>query len=64
MDWTIKLQDISDRQLEQALAQANVPALMAALVHLKGSCEHMRGEIRPRVVQMAEEEDGLTEASR
>ncbi|NCF18475.1 MAG: NAD(P)-binding domain-containing protein [Haliea sp.] len=64
MNWSVELKDISDQQLEQALSLANIPALMATLVHFHGSCEHLRGDIRPRVVQMAEEEDGLTEEAR
>ena len=55
MDWTVSLQDISDDQLRQALAQAQVPALMAALVHLTSSTDHLRGDIRPLVEQLAEE---------
>ena len=64
MEWTLSLQDIDEAQLEQALSQAHVPALMAALVHLKGGTEHLRQDIRPHVVAMAEEEDGLTDAER
>ena len=64
MDWTLSLKDIDETQLKQALSQAHVPALMAALVHLKGSSEHLRSDIRPLVVQLADEEDGLTEALR
>ena len=64
MEWTLSLQDIGETQLEQALSQAHVPALMAALVHLKGGTEHLRKDIRPHVVPLAEEEDGLTDAER
>ena len=64
MEWTLSLQDIDETQLEKALSQAHVPALMAALVHLKGATEHLRQDIRPHVVPMAEEEDGLTDAER
>lgn len=62
--WNVSLAEISDAQLRQALAQAQVPALMAALVHLTSSGEHLRGEIRPLVEQLAEEEDGLDEERR
>jgi 4-hydroxyacetophenone monooxygenase len=61
VQWDISLRDITDDQLRQALAQAHVPALMGALVHLTSSGEHLRGEIRPIVEQLAEEEDGLDE---
>jgi 4-hydroxyacetophenone monooxygenase len=64
MDWNVELKDISEQQLEQALSLANIPALMATLIHFHDSCEHLRGDIRPLVVQMAEEEDGLSEAAR
>ena len=64
MNWAISLQEISDDQLQQALGQAHVPALMAALVHLKSSVDHLRGGIRPFVEQLAEEEDGLNESER
>ena len=58
MDWNISLLDVADSQLQHALAEAHVPALMAALTHLTASGEHLRGDIRPHVVQLAEEEDG------
>ena len=64
MNWTATLADIADDQLRQALGQAHVPALMAALVHLTSSGKHLRGEIRPFVEQLAEEEDGLTDGAR
>lgn len=61
MDWNVSLRDISDDQLQQALAEAQVPALMGALVHLRSSGDHLRSDIRPLVEQLAEEEDGLNE---
>ena len=64
VNWTASLQDITEDQLRHALEQAHVPALMAALIHLKSSGEHLRGDIRPCVEQLAEEEDGLTESAR
>jgi 4-hydroxyacetophenone monooxygenase len=64
MDWSVSLKDIDESQLKQALSQAHAPALMGALVHLKGASEHLDGEVKPLVVPMAEEEDGLTEALR
>lgn len=64
MDWTVTISDISDSQLAQALSVAHVPTLMATLMHLQGSCEPLRGNIKPYVEQLAEEEDGLSEAER
>jgi 4-hydroxyacetophenone monooxygenase len=64
MDWKLSLSNISESQLRHALSLSNIPALMAALIHLKGSSEHLQGDIRPHVVQLAEEEDGLTETAR
>ena len=39
--------DASDEVLRSALNEANIPALMAALVHITGSADIIRGEIRP-----------------
>ena len=64
MDWTLTIDDISDTQLAQALSLAHVPTLMATLMHLQGSCDPLRGDIRPYVAQLAEEEDGLNEDAR
>lgn len=64
MDWTVTLDNIDDAQLEQALSVAQIPSLMACLVHLSGSCAPLRGGIKPHVVQLAEEEDGLSEEAR
>ena len=64
MDWNITLEHMRDAQLEQALSNAHIPALMAALVHLQDSTRHLRGDIQPTVVPLAEDEDGLTETAR
>jgi 4-hydroxyacetophenone monooxygenase len=64
VDWTLTIDEISDTQLEQALSLAHVPTLMATLMHLQGSCDPLRGDIRPHVAQLAEEEDGLSEGAR
>lgn len=37
----------SDEAIRQALQDANIPALMTALVHLTGNLDLLRGEIRP-----------------
>ena len=62
--WQTELAEASDDLLEEALELAHVPALMAALTHLLGSTEHLQGDIRPNVVPLAEEEDGLSEQQR
>lgn len=64
MDWTLSLQGVDDAQLEQALSVAQIPALMATLIHLKGTGDHLREGVKPHVVPLAEEEDGLSEAAR
>ncbi len=64
MDWTIGLQNVSDAQLQQALSLANIPALMTAIMHVTNSCSHLRGEVKPIVIPLAEEEDGLSEEAR
>jgi 4-hydroxyacetophenone monooxygenase len=64
MDWNTPLDAASDAQLAQALELAHVPSLLASLAHLTGSARYLRGEITPRVVPMAEEEDGLDEPQR
>ncbi len=64
MDWKLSIADISESQLKQALDSSHVPALMATLIHLNGTGEHLQGDIQPHVVQLAEEEDGLTESAR
>ena len=62
--WRVDLAEASDALLEEALELAHIPALMAALTHLLGSTEHLQGGIRPKVVPLAEEEDGLSEPQR
>ncbi len=64
MDWTVDLQNVSDAQLQQALSLANIPALMTAIMHVTNSCSHLRGEVKPIVIPLAEEEDGLSEEAR
>ena len=41
--------DLKDAEIADALEVANIPALMAALVHLTGDAGIIRGEARPRV---------------
>jgi hypothetical protein len=55
MDWNITLEDMGDAQLEQALSNAHIPALMAALFQVQDSNRHLRGDIQPAVVPLAYE---------
>jgi 4-hydroxyacetophenone monooxygenase len=61
--WQMPISEASDEQLRSALAQAHIPALMAALMHLTGNREHFT-QVRPHFVLFAEEEDGLSEQDR
>ena len=63
LDWHIPISEASDEQLRSALAQAHIPALMAALMHLTGKREHF-STVRPHFVLFAEDEDGLSEQDR
>ena len=58
-DWQVPISAASDEQIETALAQAHIPALMSALMHLTGNRDHFC-EVRPHFVMFAEEEDGLS----
>lgn len=53
-----------DESIRVALEEANIPALMAALVHVTGDIGQIRGKIRPITVLLEENEDGLTEEER
>jgi hypothetical protein len=59
MDWKLSIADISESQLKQALDSSHVPALMATLIHLKGTGEHLLGDIQPHVVQLAVTRRGI-----
>jgi 4-hydroxyacetophenone monooxygenase len=50
-----------DAALKDALAAAHVPSLMAALVHVTGDAELVRGEIRPKNDFLADAQGGITE---
>src|SRR3954454_9838882 len=39
--------ELDERQIEQALTEAHIPSLMAALVHLTGDAGHITEENRP-----------------
>ena len=62
-DWHTPISGASDQQIRQALEQAHIPALMAALMHLNGNRDHF-ASVKPQFVMFAEEEDGLTEQER
>ena len=55
--------DASDAEIEAALAEANIPALMAALVHITGDPGHVRGEIRPANDFFGDAQGNIDEAS-
>jgi len=51
-----------DDALYRALRDAHIPSLMAALVHITGNPEIIRGEIRPKNDFLADAQGGLTPA--
>ncbi len=53
----------SDDELRKHLAEAHIPSLMLALVHLTGDLELLRGDIRPQMAFLSPD-DGLTDAQR
>jgi len=55
--------DRDDAGLKAALADAHIPSLMLALVHMTGDLELIRGEIRPQM-NFLSADDGLTEQQR
>ncbi len=61
--WQTSIADISDEQLQQALKQAHVPALLASLAHFTGNTDHCE-QVKPQYELFGEQEDGLTEAER
>ncbi|MEH6634568.1 MAG: NAD(P)/FAD-dependent oxidoreductase [Halioglobus sp.] len=63
IDWQAPLSAASDEQITDALNSANIPALMAALMHLNGNRDHF-AQVQPEFVMFAEDEDGLTEPDR
>jgi 4-hydroxyacetophenone monooxygenase len=62
-DWQRPICEASDEQISSALAQAHIPALAAALMHLNGNRDHF-SKVRPQFVMFAEDEDGLTDPDR
>ena len=51
-----------DDALYRALRDAHIPSLMAALVHVTGDPQLIRGEIRPKNDFLADAQGGLTPA--
>ena len=51
-----------DDALYRALRDAHIPSLMAALVHVTGNPQLIRGEIRPKNDFLADAQGGLTPA--
>ncbi|HTO09411.1 MAG TPA: NAD(P)/FAD-dependent oxidoreductase [Myxococcota bacterium] len=51
-----------DAALQEALAAAHVPSLMAALVHITGDAQLIRGDIRPKNDFLADAQGGISEA--
>lgn len=61
--WNQSLGQADDSMLREALELAHIPALLAALVHLKGSTDHFK-QVQPQFDILGEEQDGLNEAQR
>ena len=59
-DWQVSIGEVSDEQLRAALEPAHIPALLVALMHLNGNCDHFE-EFHPRFEMFAENEHGLSE---
>lgn len=51
-----------DATIKSALASANIPALMCALVHLTGDPSLLRGSIKPSAEFMGDPQGGISEA--
>ncbi len=51
-----------DAAIRSALASANIPALMCALVHLTGDPSLLRGSIKPSAEFMGDPQGGISEA--
>jgi 4-hydroxyacetophenone monooxygenase len=50
-----------DETLRRALEEANIPTLMATLVHITGDPEIVRGEIRPKLEFFGDPQGGIPE---
>ncbi|MFT5482989.1 MAG: 4-hydroxyacetophenone monooxygenase [Halieaceae bacterium] len=61
--WSQSLGDADDAMLREALELAHIPALLATLVHFKGSTDHFK-QVQPQLDIVSEEQDGLNEEQR
>lgn len=50
-----------DDALRAALAEAHIPSLMVALVHLTGDVSHLRGDIRPQMTFLGDAQGDIPE---
>ncbi len=62
-DWQKTLTEIEDEQLRVALEHADIPTLLASMLHLTGKTEQF-DQVQPHFVLMAEDADGLSEEQR
>ena len=53
--------DADDATIAEALLDANIPALMAALVHISGDPSIIRGDVRPDNAFFGDPQGGITE---
>ena len=60
----VKPIEVDDDAIRLALKDANIPALMAATVHLTGSTEILNGAITPITAPLSDSDDGLEEDQR
>ncbi len=51
----------NDAFLRDALSEAHIPALMAALVHITGDADIIRGEIKPNYAVLGDMQAGISE---
>ena len=56
--------DINPAELDAALAEAHIPSLMMALVHLTGSADHLTPARTPMYVPLGDEQGEIPEAER
>ena len=54
---------LTDDEIGRALADAHIPSLMLALVHLTGDLSLIRGDIKPAPEFLADAQDGIPEAA-
>ncbi|MFN3233396.1 MAG: NAD(P)-binding domain-containing protein [Alphaproteobacteria bacterium] len=64
MDHAVLPIEADDGTIKTALKDANIPALMAATVHLTGSADILHGPITPITAPLSDSDDGLEEDQR